>query len=415
MFEDDYDYDGQSFENPYEEIAKIRERLESSENNAWSLSDDYDTLGHILADSYNGQGSLVSTFNTFMEAMKSPENDKFSLADAYRILDNVAYAIAKERPDLADEAICTIKETVNSQKNDADLARLAFETIDSIKSSKPNPNVTINKFKKSSENSEYQLIDVYRAFSDIARNKPDLLDSRFGIFMKALKSSENSANSLSVASKTLDDILKAKPELDNPLVKPIKVILRPMKYLDESQKMMNFGQTIARAVNNGGLVISKDRIENEHTLSDCCKAWRICPKMPQSLAKLIGKHNIRGRVLAGAIFDKISSDKQANPQEWRQNKELQKQLYNDLENAEKMPMEKAFKQYVTDTPINRNRVVECLMREEKIKITDESFEAYYDKVEKGGTFDKMLTQTEDERQKQNRGLSLKKEQSGIEK
>ena len=32
-----------------------------------------------------------------------------------------------------------------------------------------------------------------------------------------------------------------------------------------------------------------------------------------------------------------------------------------------------------------------------------------------GTFDKMLARTEDERQKQNRGLSLKKEQSGIEK
>lgn len=55
------------------------------------------------------------------------------------------------------------------------------------------------------------------------------------------------------------------------------------------------------------------------------------------------------------------------------------------------------------------------MREEKIKITDESFEAYYDKAEKEGTFDKMLARTEDESQKQNRGLSLKKEQSGIEK
>ena len=38
-----------------------------------------------------------------------------------------------------------------------------------------------------------------------------------------------------------------------------------------------------------------------------------------------------------------------------------------------------------------------------------------DKIEKKGTFDNMLAQTEDERQKQNRGLSLKKEQSGIEK
>lgn len=424
---DSLGFEGFDEEDPQKEIDEIKGRVEAAECNPQSLSVDYRALGEIIAVS-EGKLALDSAFKTFMLAMKSPKNDASSLAEAYKVLgtNSVSWTFVNDEHygrDYKDEAIDTIIETSNSHKDGANsLEKYAQKAVGRVvKADGVAPETIVNRFKKSSEDFYGNHLDrVYGAFGDIARYKPELLDSRFEIFMKALKSPKNTEYSLSAASKALDYILKAKPELDNPLVNPIKVILRPMKYLDESQKMMNFGQTIAKAVNNGGLVISKDRIENEHTLSDCCKAWRICPKMPQSLAKLIGKHSIRGRVLAGAIFDKISSDKQANPQEWRQNKELQKQLYNDLENAEKMPMEKAFKQYVTDTPINRNRVVECLMREEKIKITDESFKAYYNKVEKGGTFDKMFAQTEDERQKQNRGLSSEKvtttqKMSGIEK
>lgn len=392
------------YEDPDEVIAEIQDRLKSSKNNAYDLSDDYDTLGEIILDSDNNS-SLDSAFYTFMEAMKSAENDEFSLAHAYGNLNNVADTIASDRPDWADQAITAIKESLNSQKDDTNLEDLAYEAIDSIENSKPDPNATINKFQKSSVKYESQLVDVYRAFSDISRNKPELLDSKFGIFMEALKSPKNGTISLPVASETLDNILKAKPELDGPLLAPIKVILRTMKHFNKSPKMMNFGCTVANAVNHGGLIISKDRIESEHALSDCCKAWKICPAMPRNLAGYVGKSNLKGRMLAGAIFDKMTQDKQTTPQEWRQNKDLQKQFYNNLESAEKMPLEAAFKQYIPDNSVNRGRTIRCLMNEKGIEATSKNFETYYNQALENGTFEKLLEQTENKKTKQPDELS----------
>lgn len=207
-----------NYENPYEVIAEIQDRLKSSKSNARDLSDDYDTLGQIIEDSYDGMEPLDSALSTFMEAMKSPKNDEFSLADAYRNLNNAAYNIGSERSDLANQAIAAIKESLNSQKSETNLADLAYEAIDNLEGAKPDPNEIIDEFQKSSVDDEFQLVDLYRALSDISKNKPELLDSKFGIFMKALKSPKNGTKSLSVASETLDNILKAKPELDTPLV-----------------------------------------------------------------------------------------------------------------------------------------------------------------------------------------------------
>ncbi len=76
------------------------------------------------------------------------------------------------------------------------------------------------------------------------------------------------------------------------------------------------------AIEKGGLTISEGRMPGERTLFDCCKAWKINPAMPQRLAKFVGTHSLRGRMLAEAIFDKMSEEGKTTPQEWRDNKIL---------------------------------------------------------------------------------------------
>lgn len=76
------------------------------------------------------------------------------------------------------------------------------------------------------------------------------------------------------------------------------------------------------AIKKGGLTMSEGRMPSERTLFDCCKAWKINPAMPQRLAKFVGTHSLKGRMLAGAIFDKMVTDGKTTPEEWRDNKVL---------------------------------------------------------------------------------------------
>ena len=82
-----------------------------------------------------------------------------------------------------------------------------------------------------------------------------------------------------------------------------------------------------RAIEKGGLTISEGRMPSERTLFDCCKAWKINPAMPQRLAKFVGTHSLKGRMLAGAIFDKMVTDSKTTPEEWRDNKILHEKFY----------------------------------------------------------------------------------------
>lgn len=151
------------------------------------------------------------------------------------------------------------------------------------------------------------------------------------------------------------------------------------------------------AVEKGGLTISEGRIPSEKTLFDCCKAWKINPAMPQRLAKFVGTHSLRGRMLAGAIFDKMCEEGKTAPQEWRDNKVLHEKFYEELARAEKMPRQQAFQQYIPNTPVNRKRMVGMGMEEKGIENTPENFKTLYGQMREKGIFEKMLAKPKEAR------------------
>ena len=149
------------------------------------------------------------------------------------------------------------------------------------------------------------------------------------------------------------------------------------------------------AIRNEVLSTSEGRMPSERTLFDCCKAWKVCPKMPQRLAKEVGTYSLKGRMLAGAIFEKMVEEGKTTLQEWRENKELHQKFYEELNRAQKMSREKAFKQYIPDTPVNRKRLIGMGMEEKGIENTPENFKALYREAREKGIFDKMLAKPED--------------------
>ncbi|MBR3502172.1 MAG: hypothetical protein IKO06_04625 [Alphaproteobacteria bacterium] len=151
------------------------------------------------------------------------------------------------------------------------------------------------------------------------------------------------------------------------------------------------------AIENEALSTSEGRIPSERTLFDCCKAWKINPAMPQRLAKFVGTHSLKGRMLAGAIFGKMVEEGKTTPEEWRDNKVLHEKFYEELARAEKMPMTDAFRQYIPNTPVNRKRLVGMGMEEKGIENTPENFKTLYRQMREQGVFEKVLAKPEEAR------------------
>ena len=149
------------------------------------------------------------------------------------------------------------------------------------------------------------------------------------------------------------------------------------------------------AIEKGSLTMSEGRMPSERTLFDCCKAWKICPEMPQRLAKEVGNYSLRGRMLAGAIFEHMCEKGNTTPQEWRENKELHQKFYEELDRAQKMPTTKAFKQYIPNIPVNRKRLVAMGMEEKGIENTVDNFKELYGTMREKGVFETMLAKPED--------------------
>ncbi len=245
-------------EDPQKKIDEIKGRVEAAECNPQSLSVDYRALGEIIAVS-EGKLALDSAFKTFMLAMKSPKNDASSLAEAYKVLgtNHVSWTFVNDEHygrDYKDAAIDAIIETSNSHKDGANsLEKYAKKAVGRVvKADGVAPETIVNRFNKSSEDFYGDYLDrVYGAFGDIARYKPELLDSRSEIFMKALKSPKNTEYSLSAATKALDYILKAKPELAAPLSESLK----------QAQKQVNIAEHIAKCRRD--LAAKKDAAKQE--------------------------------------------------------------------------------------------------------------------------------------------------------
>ena len=167
--------------------------------------------------------------------------------------------------------------------------------------------------------------------------------------------------------------------------------IRQIASISKSNVMQDWMYPIMmNAVREGGLTLSEERIPSERTLFDCCKAWKICPTMPQRLAKEIGTYSLRGRMLAGAIFEKMVEESNTTLQEWRENKELHQNFYEEFNRAQKMTAGKAFKQYIPNTSVNRKRLVGIGMEEKGVENTPENFKALYGQMRKKGIFEKIL-------------------------
>ncbi len=145
-----------------------------------------------------------------------------------------------------------------------------------------------------------------------------------------------------------------------------------------------------KAVQSGSLNTYSERLPSERSLFDCCKAWKICPEMPQRLAEKVGRHSLYGRMLAGAVFEQMSKQGKTEPEEWKENKALHEKFFEELSRAEKMDRAKALKQYVPNTVVNRKRLVGAALEEGGVENTPDNFRALYQKMRNEGVFDKML-------------------------
>ena len=101
---------------------------------------------------------------------------------------------------------------------------------------------------------------------------------------------------------------------------------------------------LLKAAQEGHLDLSSNKQPSERTLFDACKAWKVCPKMPLRLAKKVGHYSLSGRIIAGAVFDKLSKEKNLKNTDWISNKELQAKFYSTLSQYFKMERNEALKQ-----------------------------------------------------------------------
>lgn len=159
----------------------------------------------------------------------------------------------------------------------------------------------------------------------------------------------------------------------------------------KSKKMQDWMYPVMmKAVDKGGFDFSEERMPSEKTLFDCCKMWKICPEMPQRLAKQTGKHSLYGRMLAGAIFDKMCQEGKTTPEEWKDNKNLHVKFYEELSRAEKMPRQEALKQYIPNMAVNRKRLTGAGLEERGLENSRENFVSLYREMREKNFFEKAL-------------------------
>lgn len=152
-----------------------------------------------------------------------------------------------------------------------------------------------------------------------------------------------------------------------------------------------------RAMDKGGFDFSEERMPSERTLFDYCKAWKICPEMPQRLAKNIGRHSLYGRMLAGSVFDQMSKESKISKKEWRDNKHLHVKFYEELSRAEKMKRTDALKQYISNTAANRKHLTGAALEEKGMENNPENFKSLYRYLKNEKVFDKMLAKPKEAR------------------
>lgn len=333
-----------------------------------------DRIRSLAMDKYNQQDwytsiSEASKIPEFMKETDQVWNKMFAEADKYATRkpnsNNNAY-IRQMFPDKAEK----LHEFVATQKN-SNFAEVLDETIKyHLKIGKMR--AAINEYCKDNRTSLNGNLHF------------DLVDA--GIETKK-------------EAKRCLDIWQASNERPDRYGSPYNdYSIREIAHIAKSNVMQDWMYPVMMdAVKNDVLTISEGRMPSEKALFDCCKAWKVCPTMPQRLAKEVGTYSLKGRMLAGAIFEHMCKEGNTQHKEWSENKELHQQFYKEFNRAQKMSQGETFKQYIPNTAVNRKRLIAIGIEEKGIENTSENFKKLYNQVRENGIFEKMLAKPEDAR------------------
>ena len=170
----------------------------------------YEALGSIAKERPELAKDALATLN---EALKFDKNNYKSLQYAYATLGK----IVKAQPQLAKDVFTTFNETLKSDKNNSKTLSNAYISLRDIVKAQPqlakDVFTTFNEALKSDENDYISLEAAYYILGDIVKTQPELSKDVFATFNEALKSDENRYNSLKAACSTLSDIVKTQPQL----------------------------------------------------------------------------------------------------------------------------------------------------------------------------------------------------------
>lgn len=149
---------------------------------------------------------------------------------------------------------------------------------------------------------------------------------------------------------------------------------------------------------SGSLTFDNERMPSERTLFDCCKMWKLCPEMPQRMAKFVGSHGLYGRIVAASIFENmcqkydIPINNVANV--WAHNKELQMEFYERLAATQEMSREEVLNMYpVSDR--NKKRMAAVIFLERGIDVESDRFRILYKRILKQNNFNRAVFKASD--------------------
>ena len=161
-------------------------------------------------------------FETFKFGLQSEKNDADSSKIAYEALGD----IVKAQPQLAEQVLEMVKFGLQSEKNNADSLKIAYKTLGDIVEAQPQlaeQMFETFKFGLQSEKNDADSSKIaYEALGDIVKAQPQLAEQVLEMVKFGLQSKKNGRYSLSVAYETLGEIAKAQPQLAKQVFEIVK-------------------------------------------------------------------------------------------------------------------------------------------------------------------------------------------------
>jgi hypothetical protein len=272
----------------------------------------------------------------------------------------------KHNPESLSRAILTLREDVQTDKTQADKAlKLVSQMISSDK------------------NDDWSLIYTLDTLQAISQADPTQTDKVAEEMAKILSSNKSGWHPTVGAGRKL-----ALLALDNPKDAD--------KIVDIFEKnISSTPEEIYKSIWSDIEELKEDCPENVHLMQmessiPVPEDWHTATDMPKRLTKHVDKHNPYGRMVAKAIFEQMSEQGQITDLEWRKNKKLQEQFFEEFSSAEKSGYEEALKKYVLDTDENRRALAFAKLEETGKAKSRYAVHKMYKSLEADHTFEKML-------------------------